>query len=201
MAHIPDGVLSAPVLIGGAVLAAGGIVWALRNLDGAAIPKAGIMAAVFFAGSLLAVPIGPSTVHLIFAGLMGILLGPVTFAAVLVALLLQASMFGFGGITTLGINTFNIAAPAVLAGLIARPILARTVSTTMRSVVAACAGGGAIAGTALLVSLSFALSGSEYTPIASVMAVTYIPLGIVEAAITAATAGFLSRVQPSALPA
>lgn len=201
MAHIPDGVLSAPVLIGGAVLAAGGIVWALRSLDDAAIPKAGIMAAVFFAGSLLAVPIGPSTVHLIFAGLMGILLGPVTFATVLIALLLQASMFGFGGVTTLGINTFNIAVPAVLAGLIARPILARTASTTMRSVVAACAGGGAIAGTALLVSLSFALSGSEYTPIASVMAVTYIPLGIVEAAITAATIGFLSRVQPSALPA
>ena len=114
--HIVDGALSNPVVIGGAVAAAGGVAMGLRSLDLDRIPTAGVLAASFFVASLIHVPIGPSSVHLILNGLAGLLLGWAAFPALFVGLLLQAVFFGFGGLTVLGINALNIAFPAVLAG-------------------------------------------------------------------------------------
>jgi cobalt/nickel transport system permease protein len=199
MAHIPDGILSAPVLVGGAVLAAGGVAWGLRRLDDRTIPRAAVLSAALFAGSLIAIPVGPSSVHLLLSGLMGIMLGPATFPAVAVALLLQALLFGFGGLTTLGVNVFNIAMPGVLLGLALGPAIRTTASAPLRIGFAAGAGAGAVLGTGVLVALSLALSSSDYTPVASIMLATYLPLAIGEAFITAVAVAFLARVQPEAL--
>ncbi|MCV6597055.1 MAG: cobalt transporter CbiM, partial [Mangrovicoccus sp.] len=102
--HIVDGALSNPVVIGGAIAAAGGIAMGLRSLDLDRIPTAGVLSAAFFVASLIHVPIGPSSVHLILNGLAGLLLGWAAFPALFVGLLLQAVFFGFGGLTVLGIN-------------------------------------------------------------------------------------------------
>lgn len=201
MAHIPDGILSPPVLIAGGVIATGGVALALRQLDDRMIPRTAILAATFFAGSLIAVPVGPSSVHLLFAGLMGIMLGSATFLAVLVALLLQALLFGFGGLTTLGVNTVNIALPGVLVGLALGPVIRTTTRPQVRILAAALAGALAVLGTGGLVALSLALSSSDYTVVARVMILTYVPLAIGEAFVTGAVVGFLARVQPEALRA
>lgn len=199
MAHIPDGILSAPVLIGGAVVAAGGVALALRRLDERAIPRVAVLAAVFFAGSLISVPVGPSSVHLLFAGLMGIMLGTGTFLAVLVALALQAVMFGIGGLTTLGVNTVNIALPGVLLGLALGPAIRSSSRPALRVALAATVGAGAVMGTGALLAASLALSASAYVPVASVLLATYLPLALGEAAVTAAAVSFLARVEPAAL--
>lgn len=198
MAHIPDGILSAPVLIGGAVLAAGGVALALRGLEDRAIPRLAVLGAVFFTGSLIAVPVGPSSVHPMFTGLMGLLLGPGAFAAVAVGLALQALLFGVGGLTTLGVNAVNIALPGVLLAAALRPWLMRGTGP-MRAALAAALGGLSVLGTGALVALVLALSAPEYTPVARVMLLTYLPLALAEAALTAAVVGFLARVQPEAL--
>ncbi len=114
MAHIPDGVLSAPVLIGGGVAAAGLLAIAVKHLDDARIPQAAVLSAVFFVASLVHIPIGPTSVHPLLNGLMGIVLGWAAVPAILVALLLQAVFFGFGGITVLGVNVVNMAVPALV---------------------------------------------------------------------------------------
>ncbi|SLN19822.1 Fused nickel transport protein NikMN [Aquimixticola soesokkakensis] len=199
MAHIPDGILSAPVLIAGAVVTAGGVALALRSMDERAIPRAAILAAVFFAGSLVSVPMGPASVHLLFTGVMGVLLGTGAFAAVLTALMLQVLLFGVGGLTTLGINTLNIALPAVVAGAIFGPLIRSTARPSRASGYAACAAVLAVAGTAGLVALSLWLSDPAYTPAARVMALTYLPLALAEAAVSASVVGFIKRVQPDAL--
>ena len=199
MAHIPDGILSAPVLVGGAVLAVAGIGWGLRHLDDRAIPRAAILSAAFFAGSLVAIPAGPSSVHLLLGGLMGIMLGPATFAAVTVALLLQALLFGFGGLTTLGVNVFNIAAPAVLLGFVLGPVIRTTASAPLRMVLAAATGALSVLATGGLVAVSLALSSPDYVPVASVLLATYLPLAVAEAFITAVVVAFLARVLPGAL--
>lgn len=198
MAHIPDGILSAPVLIGGAVLAAGGVALALRGLEDRAIPRMAVLGAVFFTGSLIAVPVGPSSVHPMFAGLMGLMLGPGAIAAVAVGLALQVLLFGVGGLTTLGVNTVNIALPGVLLGWMLGPLVLRSTGAR-RLALAAALGGLAVLGTGALVALVLALSAPEYTPVARVMLVTYLPLALAEAALTAAVVGFLARVQPEAL--
>lgn len=199
MAHIPDGILSAPVLTVGALVAAGGVALALRRLDDQAIVRTAILSATFFAGSLIAVPVGPTSVHLLFGGLMGLMLGPCAIAAVLVALILQAVLFGFGGLTTIGVNTVNLALPGVLLAALVGPTLRRTASAALRMTLAAMVGGLAVFGTGIMVSVSLGLSSEEYRPVASVVFATYLPLALVEAAVTSAIVGFLWRVQPEAL--
>ncbi|MBO1075530.1 cobalt transporter CbiM [Roseomonas marmotae] len=199
MAHIPDGILSAPVLIGGGVAAAAGVALGLKRLDDRLIPRAAILAAALFAGSLIAIPVGPSSVHLLLSGLMGIMLGTAIFPAVLVALLLQALLFGFGGLTTLGVNTVNIALPGLLAGMVLGPLIRSTGSPGLRLLAGMLTGMLPVIGTGALVALALWLSSSDYTPVASVVAATYLPLAIGEAFVTAAAVAFLARVQPDAM--
>jgi len=199
MAHIPDGILSAPVLIGGAVLAAGGVALGLRQLTDQAIPRAAILSAAFFAASLIAIPAGPSSVHLLLSGLMGIMLGFGAFPAVGVALVLQALLFGFGGLTTLGVNTVNIALPGVLLALLLGPALRSARVPAVRFALAAATGALAVLGTGGLVALSLALSSAEYTPVASILLATYLPLALAEAFVTGTVVTFLARVHPEAL--
>ena len=115
--HIPDGVLSNPVLLTTGVLAAGGVANGLRKIEHEQVPKVAMLAATFFVASLIHVPIGPSNAHLILNGLVGLLLGWAAFPAILVALALQGAFFQFGGITTLGVNTIIMALPAVVGYL------------------------------------------------------------------------------------
>ena len=116
--HISEGVLSGPVLISGAALAAVGTAIGLKKLDYDQIAKAGMLSATFFVASLIHIPIGPANAHLVLSGLLGILLGWAAFPAILVALVLQGVFFQFGGITTLGVNTIIMALPAVICYLI-----------------------------------------------------------------------------------
>jgi cobalt/nickel transport system permease protein len=50
--HIPDGVLSTPVLVTTGVLSAAGVAYGLKKIDDERIPKAALLAAVFFVASL-----------------------------------------------------------------------------------------------------------------------------------------------------
>ena len=111
--HISEGILSGPVLVSGVVLAAAGTAIGLKKLDFERIPRAAILSAAFFVASLIHVPVGPSSVHLILNSIVGLVLGWGAFPVILVALVLQAIFFQFGGITTLGVNTMIMAVPAV----------------------------------------------------------------------------------------
>lgn len=199
MAHIPDGLLSLPVLVGNGIVAAAGLGIALRHMDDRTIPRIAILSAVFFVASLISVPIGPSSVHLLLSGLMGIVLGFGIFPAVLVALILQAMLFGFGGLTTLGVNTVNIALPGAIIGLLLGPVIRRVASPLLAAILAATGAGFCSLATGGLVALSLWLSSSDFTPVAKVLLITYLPLALADAVVTAAIVGFLARVQPQAL--
>lgn len=199
MAHVPDGILALPVLIGGGVIAAAGVAIGLRALDDRAIPRVALLSAVFFAASLVSVPVGPASVHLLLSGLMGILLGAGIFPAVLVALMLQAVLFGFGGLTTLGVNTVNIALPGALAGLVLGPAIRAQAVPARAGALAGLGAALAVLATGVGVALSLWLSSPDFVPVARVMLVTYLPLACAEAAVTAVVVGFLARVEPRSL--
>jgi cobalt/nickel transport system permease protein len=199
IAHIPDGVLSAPVVVGDAVIAGTAVVYALRKMDYEAIPRVAVMTALFFVASLVSVPVGPSSAHLILAGLMGLVLGWATVPAVLIGLVLQAVLFGFGGLTTLGVNTVNIALPAVLWSILLRPPLRKGSSAARVALVAGAVSALSVASTGVLVAVSLILTDSAYVTSAQLILVTYLPLMAVEALVVAAAAGFLVRVKPDIL--
>ncbi|MFT5868726.1 MAG: cobalt/nickel transport system permease protein [Paracoccaceae bacterium] len=193
--HIVDGALSNQVVIAGAVAAIAGVGYGLRALPLEKIPAAGVLAASFFVASLIYVPIGPSSVHLILNGLAGVILGWAAFPALFVGLVLQSVFFGFGGLTVLGINTVNIAMPAVLAGLLVRPFLARATPRTA-AILGGFAGGLAIALTTLFVALSLALSGDAFIPAAKLVLISHVPVIVIEAVLTGSAVYLAKQVMP-----
>jgi cobalt/nickel transport system permease protein len=199
MAHIPDGVLSVPVLAGGAVVTAVSLAWSLRRLGEDDLPNVAVIAALFFVASLVNVAIGPTTVHLLLSGLMGLVIGWATVPAVFVGLILQAIFFGFGGITTLGVNTMNIALPGVLWALCLGPLLRRARSPLQAAIVGGGVAGLSVTTTALLVALALALSDPVYMAPAKIVIVTYLPLIAGETLIVGFACGFLARVSPHVL--
>lgn len=195
--HISEGVLSAPVLAGGATLTIITTAIGLKHLDYDRIMSVALLSAVFFVASLVHVPIGPGSSHLLLHGLMGVLLGWAAFPAILVGLLLQAVLFQFGGLTTLGVNAVNLAFPAVLCGLACRPLLQK--SAGLRSAAAFAGGCAAVILSAIMTAASLALSDEAFLPVAKLLLVIHLPVSLLEGLITLFVVSFLWRVQPDIL--
>ena len=193
--HIVDGALSHPVVIGGAVLAVGGLAMGLRKLPMEKIPAAGVLSATFFVSSLIHVPIGPSSVHLIMNGLAGLVLGWAAFPALFVGLLLQAVFFGFGGVTVLGVNTLNIALPAVIVYYVCQRGV-RSPSAVTAAIWGGIGGGLAIALTTGTVAIALALSGEEFLLAAKLVFFAHIPVMVIEAMLAAAAVFLVRKVKP-----
>jgi len=196
--HISEGILSSPVLVTGAALAAGGSAVGLKKLDYERVPQVSILSAVFFVASLIHVPIGPSSVHLILNGLVGILLGWVAFPAILVALMLQAVLFQFGGITTLGVNCLNMALPSALCFYALRPGV-RSASPIVSMAASFACGFCAVLLAGLMVALSLAMTGRPFLAVAKLVLVAHVPIMIVEGLITAFCVRFLKQIKPEML--
>ena len=196
--HISEGVLSGPVLISGAALAAVGTAIGLKKLDYDQIAKAGMLSAAFFVASLIHIPIGPANAHLVLSGLVGILLGWAAFPAILVALVLQGVFFQFGGITTLGVNTIIMALPAVICYLtFGRWVLK---SSRTASIAAFACGFLSVLISGILVGLSLIFTEENFLEVSGIIVAAHIPVMIIEGIITAVCVGFLRKVRPEMLP-
>ncbi len=193
--HIVDGALSTEVVVGGAILTVAGLGLGLKKLDVERIPAAGVLSATFFVASLIHVPIGPSSVHLILNGMAGLILGWAAFPALFVGLLLQAVFFGFGGITVLGANAFNIALPAVIVYYVCRHGIAQP-SAKVAAVWGAIGGALSIALTTALVAFTLALSGEEFLPAAKLVFFAHLPVMVIEGLLTGAAVLLAHRVKP-----
>ncbi len=120
--HIPDGYLG-PSTYGGlwvAMIA----VWSYasrkvkQGLKTSQVPFLAIASAFSFVVMIFTVPLpGGTTAHITGATLVAILLGPwAAVIAVSVALVIQALVFGDGGVTAIAANCFNIAFVGSLVG-------------------------------------------------------------------------------------
>jgi cobalt/nickel transport system permease protein len=120
--HIPDGYLGPATY--GVMFAATVPFWAVaswklnKTLKARQAPYMAVGAAFSFVIMMFNIPIiGGTTGHATGAMLIAILLGP--WAAVIsvsVALVIQALLFGDGGITAIGANCFNMAVAGVFTG-------------------------------------------------------------------------------------
>lgn len=189
--------MSAPVLLTGATVTVAALVVALRRLEYEQIPRTALLSAAFFVSSLVTVPVGPSGVHLILNGLMGLVLGWAAVPAIVVALGMHAAFFGFGGLLVLGVNTMNIALPALICSLLLGTLLRRR--NVNGFAIGALAGILGVSLTGVMVALSLCLSDASYTVAAKVILATYVPLLLVEAVVTGAIVAFLWRAAPELL--
>jgi cobalt/nickel transport system permease protein len=197
--HISEGVLSPSVLIAGAALTTAGVAIGMRRLDHEEIPSMGILSAAFFVASLVHVPICPSSMHLVLNGLLGLILGWKAFPAILVGLALQGLLFQFGGLTTLGVNTLNMALPAVMCYYIFGWGMRAGTSMPVLSFTAFACGSCAVLISGLMVGFSLYLTGEAFLPAAKLVVVAHFPIILIEGILTAACALFLRRVKPELL--
>lgn len=120
--HIPDGYLGPATY--GTMYAVTLPFWAAaswklnRTLQAKQAPFLAIGAAFSFVIMMFNIPIiGGTTGHATGATLIAVLIGPwAALIAVSVALIIQAILFGDGGITAIGANCFNMAVVGVFAG-------------------------------------------------------------------------------------
>ncbi len=201
--HIAEAVLSGSTT-GLAVLGAGwaatavGTAIGLRRMDYERVPRVALLSATFFVASLIQVPIGPTSVHLVLCGLIGLVLGWTAFPALLVALALQTLIAGVGGPSTLGINTFAMAAPAVVVWLfLRRAVQSRSESLTFMAAFLAGVLGLLLA--SLLNAAALALAGKEFHLFAGAALTAHLVVLPLEGLITATTVVFLRKVRPELL--
>jgi len=196
--HISEGVLSAPVLITGAALAVTGISVGLKKMDYEKIPEAAVLSAAFFVGSLIHVPMGPSSVHLVLNGINGLLLGWLCFPSILVALALQAILFQFGGITVLGVNTIIMALPGLL-GYYFFGGLVKGKNRLLSLGAAFAAGFFSVLFSGILVAGALLFTGESFLSAAKLILLAHLPVMIIEGIITLFCVAFLKKVKPELL--
>ncbi len=141
--HIPDGYLSPQTTIPALVVMAG--IWYLAfrkikiNQNPHLIPSLALCAAFSFVIMMFNVPVvGGSSAHAVGAVLVAILVGPwAAIIAISTTLIIQAVVFGDGGIMAIGINCLNMAVIMPLVGYaLYRLISANAVLGSKRNLVA-----------------------------------------------------------------
>jgi cobalt/nickel transport system permease protein len=203
--HIYEGVLAGTphgqmLLVGGALAAAAGTAIGLRKLDYDRVPQVAVLSAAFFVASLIHVPVGPTAVHLVLSGLLGIVLGWVAFPAVLVALVLQAVFFSFGGPTTLGLNTVVMALPAVACYYLFGSAV-RSGSEFRTFWAGFAAGATAIMLGALLTGSALVFAGREFEALGPMVFVGHLPLALIDGFVTGSVVVLVRKVRPELLDA
>ncbi len=123
--HIPDGFIAPVVYLPLYAVAAGGWAYAVRRvratLDEQTLPFLAVMTATAFVLMMVAIPLpGGTTVHAAGIGLLAVLFGVwTTFLAVSLVLVLQALLFGAGGITALPVNALAMGLAGAAAARLA----------------------------------------------------------------------------------
>lgn len=198
MVHISDGVLPPAMLAAGFILTAILLYFSLRGTKAEEIPKVSLITAAIFVASLVHFPMGPTSVHLIMNGMAGILLGRRAFVSVFVALTLQAVFFQHGGLTSLGVNAFNMGVPALLAWQLFEQ--RRGLGTPRREAVfGGLAGGLAVLASVLMVSAELLSMGEPFKEISVLVIGAHLPIMLLEAMVVGGAAMLLASVKPEML--
>jgi cobalt/nickel transport system permease protein len=195
--HISDGVLPISVTVGSYVASAAIAAWSVRRTRSEELPKLAVMTAAFFVASLVHVPLGPTSVHLIIPGLTGALLGPSAFLSIGLGLLLQSLLFQFGGLTALGANVLMMGLPALACGWFFQKYKGRT--QLQQVVVGGLAGALGTVLAANILAILLMSGGEDFFGVAKIALLAHVPVVIIESVVSAFTIGFLARVKPALL--
>ncbi|RME71287.1 MAG: hypothetical protein D6776_10480 [Planctomycetota bacterium] len=196
--HISDGVLPTSVLAIESAASGALALWTVPRLRDADVPRTAVLTAAFFTASLIAFPIGGTSVHLTLVGLLGAVLGPAAFPAVLVGIVLQAALLGHGGLTTIGVNALTMGSGALAAGwLFRRAPVADAPRRAARWAAVSAAFGFGIS-LAIYVATLLA-AGSALRDVARLAILANLPVLGLEALVAWAAVGFIARVEPRLL--
>ncbi|MCW4001466.1 MAG: energy-coupling factor ABC transporter permease [Candidatus Bathyarchaeota archaeon] len=208
--HIPDGFLSLYVIIPAFTITI--LFWLLSlkkiKLTEHQVPMMGLLTALFFAAMMMNYPImGGTTAHLLGGAAIGLILGP--FAGCIsmtIILVLQALLFGDGGLTALGANVLNMGVigvfvPVLVFLLANKAFKIKTTTSLFVTVFVAAFLGDVLAaisaGTELGLSQPVFQYGLSITVPA--MAINHSVIGVAEGIVTVILVATLLKLRPDVL--
>lgn len=205
--HIPDGMLDTRTVAATWVVTAPTIAVAVRRvrarIDDGRLVLMAVLAALIFALQMLNFPVaGGTSGHFAGGALAAILLGP--WAAMLVmstVVIVQALVFGDGGVLALGANILNMAILAPLVGWWIYSLAVRLRGGRAVRVVGAFASAWCATMTsALSAAVMLWLSGAAaLVPVVGAMALWHSLIGIGEGLVTAGLVSYVIAVRPDLL--
>lgn len=193
--HISDGILPMYVVIAGWTVALPALTLSIRHLNAEKTSVYGVIAATFFAGSTIHIPVGPFSVHLVLNGIAGLLLGWESLTILTVVLLLQALFLGFGGITVLGINISVMAIPGAIMGILGRKWI-KQASIKQRPWIGAFICAVTILFSAVLLYVTLSTTNTALVPLAKIVFLGHIPVAVAEGFIGYWLVYFFQKVKP-----
>ena len=168
------------------------------------IPYIGVLAAIIFAFQFVNYPVpGGTSGHLVGGTLVAIILGPWASVIVLFLILVIQSLFGDGGITALGANTFNMGIIGGIVGFYLVMLFVRLLNNTslkkeLKVTIATAIGSYiAIVLASFICGIEIGISGTIPIEIAiPAMVFWHILIGIGEAIISALIVFYIYKTKP-----
>lgn len=194
--HISDGILSSEVIVATSILSLGLLAFSLKGIKNKNIALISAMSAIFFIASFIHIPLGPTQIHLVLIGIIGIILGSQVFLGLLIALLLQATLLGFGGLSSLGANLIIMALPSYLIFLVVKMGLLNFLSIKIKYFMV---GFLPVLLSTLILALVLALSKEEYLIASYTVIAANIPAMIIEGLVTLFLINYLKKSMPEIL--
>ena len=194
--HISDGIISVEVAITTGVVATLFCAYALKKLSNEKIALVAALSALFFVTSFIHIPFGPTQIHLMLLGFIGIFLGNLAFLSISIALILQALLLGFGGLTSLGANIVIMAMPAYMVYLIFKLNIMKKINEKIRFFLVGFIG---VFISSIFLFIILVLSKEEYLAVGYSVIVVNIPTMILEGIITLFLLLYIKKVMPNLL--
>ncbi len=207
--HMEDSLLSpqvALVFLGVSALAVGISSRKVAKEEGeeSRLPLTGVLAAFVFAAQMVnfKIPGTGSSGHFVGSLLLAVLLGPTRAMICMAAvLLLQALVFGDGGVLALGCNFFNMGLVGALGGWwVYRLLAGSTPGPSRKSWSAAVAAWISVVAGSVMVVVETTLSGRvdlTFTRFLQLMVGIHCLIGVGEALITFGVVAYLAKARPS----
>ena len=197
--HISEGILSGGMLAVGWAGTVAGVSFGLKRTNPDKIIQTALISSAFFLASLVNVRIGPSSTHLTLLAPMGIILGHAVFPAVFTALLLQALLFGFGGILVLGVNTFVMGTASLAAYLIFGRAIRESTGHFRVIALSFMAGALAVIIGACMAGMFLMMTDANFAGAVKVLMIAHIPVAVIEGAVTSFLVMWLKKSAPEFL--
>ena len=214
--HSPDGILEPWIWILFLIISGSVIVFSIYKLGkeekydmDKMIPFIGIMAAFIFAAQFVNFPVAPLVSgHLVGGVLVAVLLSPYAGVIVMTLVLIVQMIFGDGGVTTIGVNIFNMGVIGCFLGILLVIVLVKILKGKIDDksnllISSGIASFVVVVLAALWLGLEIALSSNitGLTPTTNVLLIEFMVfwhmiIGIGEALITVAVIAFVIKSKP-----
>ncbi|WP_323591184.1 cobalt transporter CbiM [Aliarcobacter butzleri] len=194
--HISDGIISIEVATVSAVVTLAFCVYSFKNLTNEKIALVASMSALFFVTSFIHIPFGVTQIHLMLIGFIGIFLGSLAFISIAIALILQALLLGFGGLSSLGANILVMALPAYLVYLIFKLEILKRLNEKVKFFLVGFLG---VFISSLLLFTVLVFSKDEYLAVAYSIIAVNIPTMILEGIVTMFLLLYIKKSMPKLL--